>query len=785
MTLPETLDMRPPSGPDRLIRLPARLAATVRRALPRGQTLPEAAWASRHKAMLWILWAHVVLLPLFSFARGLGAATALGAVLPVALAAVAAQLEAPGRRARSVAVVFGLLTSSAVLVNAWDGQIEAHFHFFVVIAVLALYEDWVPFGIAISYVVIEHGLLGALAPHSVYNHGGNPYMWAVVHGLFVMAAVVASVVAWRLNEDMRTSMGEAHRRARETSERFEMAFAGGVSGMALIGLDGRYISVNPALCSMTGYSEAELLDRTFQSITHPDDLVADIAHQRIMIDGAADVYEAEKRYLHRDGHEVWVQLGVSPVRGEDGEVLYFMSQANDVTERRRFQDELAHRALHDPLTALPNRALFLDRLGHALARSRRSGDELAVLFVDLDRFKLVNDLMGHPAGDAVLLDAARRLREAARADDTVSRFGGDEFTILCECVGADEARLVAERVLAAFALPFEHDGREFHLSASVGIRVSDPAAVTPDLMLRDADIALYGAKEHGRARFHFFEPGTRAPTVDLLATEQALRLAMRHDELCLHYQPTIDFGSGLITGVEALLRWEHPERGLVPPGDFIPAAEETGLIVQMGEWVLREACSQLQTWISAGTVPPDFHVAVNVSARQLSLPELPLTVSAALAYAGLEPACLCLEITESAIIQDADVALVNLHALKKQGVYLALDDFGVGFSSLSQIRDLPPVDVIKVDRSFTAGLGLNDSDSAVVTAVLTLARSLGLTAIAEGVETADQVARLRELDCDEAQGFYFARPQPAAQIEQVLVAGTRKPGAVDGQRIAT
>jgi diguanylate cyclase (GGDEF)-like protein/PAS domain S-box-containing protein len=735
--------------------------------------------------MLWILWAHVVVLPVFSLLRGLSVATALGSVVPIALAGVAGSLTAAGRRARSVAVVLGLLTASAVLVNAWGGQIEGHFHFFVMIAVLALYEDWLPFGLAIAYVVIEHGALGAIAPHSVYNHGGNPWGWAAIHGLFVLGAVAASVVAWRLNEDMRDRMGDAHKRAREQSRRFELAFKSGVSGMALLDPAGRYLSVNGALCEMLGYSEQELLGRTFQSLTHPDDLVADTDQHRALLEGAVDLYETEKRYLHRDGHHVWAQIGVSAVRSEDGRVSYFISQTHDITERRRFQDELAHRALHDPLTGLPNRALFLDRLGHALVRSRRHAADVAVLFVDLDRFKLVNDGMGHRAGDAVLVDAARRLCEAARAEDTVARFGGDEFTILCENAGEGEARLVADRVLAGFIRPFEHDGRELHLSASVGIRVNDPAPASPDLLLRDADIALYAAKEHGRARYEIFDPVGRAGEVDMLATEQALRLALRHDELRVHYQPTVELETGRITGLEALVRWQHPERGLVPPGDFIPAAEESGLIVPIGEWVLREACSQLEKWRRDGTVERDVGVAVNVSARQLSRTELPQTVADALAWAELDPTCLCLEITETAIISNAAIALANLHAIKQQGVSIALDDFGVGFSSLSQIRDLPPVDVIKVDRSFIAGLGHNESDSAVVAAVMSLTRSLGLTAVAEGVETDAQVRILRDIGFGVGQGFHFARPQPADEIEQVLAGGLPSLGSPDGARIAS
>jgi diguanylate cyclase (GGDEF)-like protein len=402
---------------------------------------------------------------------------------------------------------------------------------------------------------------------------------------------------------------------------------------------------------------------------------------------------------------------------------------------------------------------------------RRHPSDLAVLFIDLDRFKLVNDGMGHDVGDAVLLEAASRLSEAARAEDTVARFGGDEFTILCVDTGEDAARLIAQRVLDAFARPFVHDGREFLLGASVGVRLNDLASATADALLRDADIALYAAKEHGRGRYEMFSSESAMLGRDQLAAEQALRLALRNGELCLHYQPEVDLASRRIVAVEALVRWRHPERGLVPPGDFIPLAEQSGLIVAIGEWVLREACGQFATWLKAGIVEPGVRIAVNVSARQLSDPQLPVMVAAVLEDARLDPAALCLEITESAIIHDTEMALANLRAIKAHGVSIALDDFGVGFSSLSQIRDLPPVDIIKVDRSFTAGLGQSDSDGAVVTAVLSLARSLGLTAIAEGVETSDQLDSLRRMGCEVGQGYYFAYPQPPDEVARVLAQG--------------
>lgn len=747
----------------------ARTRAAIRNALPRGQTLPKDAWERRHRALLWILWAHVVLLPIFSLFRGLDITRAIGWTVPIALAGVAAMLPAPGARARSVAVALGLLTASAVLVHASGGRIEAHFHFFVMIAILALYEDWLPFGVAVAYVVLEHGVLGVVSPHSVYDHGGNPWMWAGIHGAFVLAAAAANVATWRLNEDMRLRMGDAHRHARETSERFKHAFESGVTGMALVAPGGQFLSVNRALCEITGYSETELLALDFQSITHPDDLVADVEHHRALLAGALDTYETEKRYLHREGHEIWIHLGVSAVRDEARQVRYFVSQMHDVTARRRIEEELALQALQDPLTGLPNRALFLDRLSHALARLHRHSDTVSVLFVDLDRFKLVNDGLGHGAGDALLQTAAQRMKTTVREDDTVARFGGDEFTVLCEGPRG-EAVLVAERLLTELARPFVHDGHDLHLTASIGIRVCELATEDPHVLLRDADLAMYLAKERGRARFELFDSEVRRRFIHRLEMEQELRLALRRGELVLHYQPSVELKSGRIVGVEALVRWQHPERGFVLPAEFIAAAEESGLIVALGEWVLREACAQLAAWRHAGIVSHELKVSVNVSARQLSRPELPQTVAAALTAADLEPSSLCLEITESAVLDDTATALANLHALKQYGVLIALDDFGVGSSSLSRIRELSPLDVIKVDRSFIAGLGRSESAAALVRGVLGLARSLGLTAIAEGVETVDQLAELRRLGCDLGQGFLFGRPQSPGEIELGLTA---------------
>jgi diguanylate cyclase (GGDEF)-like protein/PAS domain S-box-containing protein len=750
--------------------------SALRAWLPRGRSLPDRDWERRHRAMLVILWAYAVALPIFGLTQGFSPAAAFVPVLPIVIAGIAASLHRVGRRPRSVAVVFGLLTACAVLTSAWHGAIEAHFSYFVMIAVIALYEDWVAFGVAIAYVVAEHGVTSAVFPHSVYAHSGNPWLWSLVHGAFVAAAAAAAVVNWRLNEDMRVRLRAANRDVHETNETLRQAFEGGVAGMAIVSPDGRYLRVNSALCRMVGYTPDDLIGKTFQWLTHPSTRVKDTEAMTGLAEGRVDFHTSEKRYVHRDGHDVWVTLGANAVRDEEGKLAYVIAQTYDITERRRYEEQLQHRALHDPLTSLANRTLFADRAGHALARVQRHGGALSVLYVDLDRFKIVNDSLGHDVGDAVLTQTARRLTAAAREGDTLARLAGDEFTILCEDASSDDAQGTARRILEAFTEPFAVDGHEFELSVSVGIRTTDGADPDIDTLLRDAETALYRAKDRGRSRIEAFDSAARTTTVEnRLATEHALRLALRNGELRVHYQPAVTLGDRQPIGVEALVRWEHPKRGLIPPAEFIPVAEESELIVELGEWVLEQACGQLADWLGNDAVTPDLRVAVNVSARQISRPELPDTVARVLGRTGLDGRHLCLEVTESSLVREPEVAVANLVALKAQGVLIAIDDFGVGFSSLDQIRSLPAIDVIKVDRSFTAGLGRSATDEAIVTAVLSLAASLGAVSVVEGIEDSRQLELLRAMGGQLAQGFYFSRPLPAGAVLPALVRGTALP----------
>jgi diguanylate cyclase (GGDEF)-like protein len=483
--------------------------------------------------------------------------------------------------------------------------------------------------------------------------------------------------------------------------------------------------------------------------------------------GVQGVQAGKLRAFHHDlrwqseTDDLWFSLRVSPLDTPEGGAV--VSYA-DITSRKQADTQLAHQALHDPLTDLPNRTLFLDRVSVALARNERRPGGLAVLFLDLDRFKVVNDSLGHEAGDRLLRAVASRLRGVLRPGDTAARFGGDEFVVLCEdIVSTTDAVAIAERISQALARPFVLDDQEVFLTSSIGIAVSTGPATRAETLVRDADSAMYRAKETGKAHYELFDEAMRDWALQRLALENALHRALERDEFRVHYQPEIDVRTGDVIGAEALVRWEHPVRGLLAPGDWLPLAEEIGLIVPIGAWVLGEACRQLARWQEAGGAGANGHglvMAVNLSARQLAQADLPEVVSRSLRDAGVDAKCLCLEITEDALMHDADAATSTLEELAALGVGVAVDDFGTGYSSLAYLKRFP-VDSLKVDRSFVSGLGEMDNDSStIVAAVVGLAHALGMSAVAEGVETEAQLDHVRRLDCDAAQGFHLGRPAP-------------------------
>ena len=565
--------------------------------------------------------------------------------------------------------------------------------------------------------------------------------------------------------------------ALDKMELFESAFESAPVGMVLLGIEGdtrgRVLQVNQALCELLCTPPEAILAKGIEELTHPNDVDAHLASMEALLSGALSTSALETRYVRPDGDVVTGILHCSLLRDQAGRPLYGIGQLQDITERKRIEQELAHRALHDPLTGLPNRILFMDRLGHALHQAERRGTRAAVIFADLDAFKVINDSLGHGVGDDLLVAVAERLKRILRPADTVSRFGGDEFTILCEDIGGDDdIAAVADRMLEEMAAPFNVQGRQVFLTLSLGIAPSGDGG-EPAELLRDADAAMYSAKAAGRARHAIFDKAMRRRAVKRLEMEHALRRAIDQQELRLVYQPQVDLGSGEIFGFEALLRWDDPDRGVVPPLEFIPLAEETGLIIPIGEWVLEQACLQARRWREA---QPDagLKVSVNLSICQLADPSLPGTVRRVLDETGVPANDLWLEITETALMEEQGAKVEALANLERLGVRLAIDDFGIGFSSLNRLRQLPPVEAIKIDKAFVDGLGIHSADRAIVAAAISLASALGATTVAEGVETADQVAALRELGCDLAQGYHFSRPKPPDEFQELMAPGRRR-----------
>jgi diguanylate cyclase (GGDEF)-like protein/PAS domain S-box-containing protein len=601
---------------------------------------------------------------------------------------------------------------------------------------------------------------------AVRSHPDASTRWLLLTGALLLVGVLFRRLVAELERSI-VHVRDREEELRQAEERFRSSFDDAAIGMALVGLDGRWFRVNDALSRITGYSQDELVGMSFRDVTPADDVGADEDALAALVAGDRETFHAEKRYVRSDNTIVWIALSVSTVRDSEGKPQHLISQMQDITARKAAERELAERALHDPLTGLPNRLLFGDRVEVALARIERTGWPVAVFFIDLDRFKLVNDSLGHAVGDRMLAEVAQRLERIVRPADTVARFGGDEFTLLCENTGEQAASMVAERILAAVEEPVLIDGRELFVNASIGIAVVRDHRVKAEGMLRDADAAMYRAKDQGRSRFAVFDGGMRLRVTERLELENDLRRALERDELSLVYQPDVQLDTGEMFGVEALLRWNHPTRGLMTPTQFIAVAEESGLIVPLGEWVVLQACRQSREWLDQGL---ELSVSVNISPRQLADPHLPKVLRTALATTGSDASRLCLEITESAAV---DVGATALAALRESGVRLALDDFGAGFSSLHQIRRLPPVDTLKIDRSFVEELCDSSADMAIVAAVVGMARALNMVTVAEGIQTEAQVRALTELGCDRGQGYFFGRP-----LAPEAIAGMAKSAAL-------
>jgi diguanylate cyclase (GGDEF)-like protein/PAS domain S-box-containing protein len=572
-----------------------------------------------------------------------------------------------------------------------------------------------------------------------------------------------------------TTRVAGERRLRETEALFESAFRNAPIGMAVQGRGGQLLQVNRALCNMLGYDEDDLVNANVGDITHPDDRLRPIEGERRGDMSGAGGLSYEKRFIRKDGGVLWAAVHVSLVRNDDGTPRFGVLQVEDVTEHRNLAHRLAHQEAHDALTGLPNRTAVMHHLNELLADPETAA-RTAVLFCDLDHFKLINDTLGHHVGDQLLEITAGRIRNVLRPSDVVGRFGGDEFVLVCQHIAQrEDATAIANRVIDTLSIPINLEGEEFTLSASVGVAYAIDTGADANALLRNADSAMYRAKDAGRAHFEIYDRDHHEALVRRAEMERELRRGIDAGELVVYYQPSLDLRDGHLHGFEALVRWHHPTRGPMGPSEFIPLAEETRLIVPLGAAVLATACQHLALWRQRGVVVRDATVAVNVSGRQLGDPSLVATVRDVLERTGLPPAALCLEVTESVLLESGVDAGNALAALRELGVSLAIDDFGTGYSSLTHLKAYP-FDVLKIDRGFTDGLGTDPNDEAIVAAVVGMADALDLWVVAEGIETETQLDVLRSYGVGLGQGYLFAKPMPALEVEWWLT--DRLPAAV-------
>jgi diguanylate cyclase (GGDEF)-like protein/PAS domain S-box-containing protein len=602
-----------------------------------------------------------------------------------------------------------------------------------------------------------------------FNLGANDYVIKPIDFVVILARIASQLAHKRARAALRAS-----------EARFALAARGANDGLWDWDLRTNEVYYSPRWQAMLGYEASEIGDRPddWFRLSHPDDVdrvqAALVAHQN----GLTPHFECEQRMLHQNGNYRWVLCRGLAIRNREGVAERMAGSLADITEGK----------VADALTGLPNRILFQDRLGRALERARRYPTyQYAVLFLDLDRFKVINDSLGHTVGDKLLVGIARRLEGCLRSADTVARFqgqhtiarlGGDEFTILLDGIkDISNATSVADRILGELSYPFLLEGREVFASASVGIVMGSGCYEHPEELLRDADTAMYNAKGEGKARYCLFTSDMRDKAVARLEMETELRRALDQNQFHLNYQPICKLATGRIIGFEALLRWHHPRRGLIAPVEFIPIAEETGLIVPLGWWVLREACAQASSWQKMFESDPPLTIAVNFSARQFQQKEVVAQIQAILVETGLLPGTLKLEITESVIMVNPEAATATMEQLRALGVQIGIDDFGTGYSSLSYLQRFP-IDSLKIDRSFVARLQHTGESAEMVQAIVSLAHNLGLNVIAEGVETSEQQAHLSALACEYGQGYHFSKPMDSGSAEAMLADFGTRPCAI-------
>ena len=595
--------------------------------------------------------------------------------------------------------------------------------------------------------------------------GGEVHELEIVSTNSIDNAAVGGII---INGHDVTEHRQYVERLREHEERFRLAFEGNMAPIIFTDLEDRVIAANDAFCKMIGFSEEELLGKDSAPFTYPEDVGITEESYRRMVKGELGQSRYVKRYLRKDGRIIYVEVSRSPARDAEGHTLYFVISERDITEERVLTEELSHQALHDPLTELPNRLLFDDRLKQAHARVLRQGGLGAVLLLDLDDFKGVNDSLGHLAGDQMLRAVAGRLQQVTRDSDTLCRFGGDEFLYLAEGLHTPgEAEQVAARLIESLAAPFLIGGSYVEQHSSIGVVVWDATRTDNDEFVQEADVALYEAKREGKGHYVVFTPSMHQQAISRFALTQELRHAFAAGEISMHYQPILNLATSEIEGFEALMRWRHPQRGLIAPSVFIPLAEQSELILDLGSFALRESVAAASSWRLPASKKGQPYVTVNLSAHQFHDPSLVTMVEGALALSGLAPERLVLEITESVTLLYVAETMSVMEHLGRLGISFALDDFGTGFSSLSYLALLHPR-IIKIDQSFVSPVLQSLRHDDLLEAIVSLGHKLNMTMLAEGIETTEQLARLRSLGCELGQGFLFSAAVPAEDVAELL-----------------
>jgi diguanylate cyclase (GGDEF)-like protein/PAS domain S-box-containing protein len=588
-------------------------------------------------------------------------------------------------------------------------------------------------------------------------------------GIIIAITMPILVILFRRFESRRHEsllLANERRSLRQNEARFHSLVANATDIILILDRFGLIQYASPATDKVLGIPSASLTGTRVYTIIHHDD----VSHARNIMDQSAGSpsvnVTAEMRLLHQNGSWRHAEIVLINQLGQP-EVGGIIATMRDITERKEFEEQLTHHAFHDSLTGLPNRALFLDRLSLGLSRTARHEHAVGVMFIDLDNFKVVNDSLGHQAGDRMLLEVADRIKSCLRPDDTLARLGGDEFTVLLENASGTIPQMVAERIVRVLEEPIYVEGQACFTSASIGIALSGNSDDIPQFLLRDADTAMYEAKTSGKGRYSIFHRSMSAKAAERLEFEGELRKAVDRNEVVVFYQPIVSMLDERIVGLESLMRWKHPIRGMLPPGKFIPIAEETGTIISLGQFVLVEACRQLREWQEMFPSDPRLKMSINLSPRQFQHPEIVDDVRTAIRRFGLNPADIKLEITESVTFADTENTVRKLEQLKQIGVQLAIDDFCTGYSSMSYLKSFP-IDTIKIDRSFVSRLGDEVEDDAIVKAIITLAKTMRLDITGEGIETHEQMRRLQALGCDHGQGYLFSKPGSATEITELI-----------------